>query len=134
MSDLRDDELTPEEARAFRLLAESGNPATTNEDRIVAALRERGLLGARRSGRAPWAKGLAIAASLVAAFFLGAQYGRSERGGAPAAVEPRPAAEASASDVLLTKASDVGETVVVNCDDPAFLYDPQCYAAKTVGW
>ena len=138
MSDLRKDELSPEESEAFRLLAESRDLAATNEDRIVTALRERGLLRARRSRFAPYAKGLAIAASVVAAFLLGTQYGRSEQSAVQPAAEPRPAPQTAASELMLTEGSlDLSETVItaaLNCDDPEFLYDPQCFSVKTVGW
>jgi hypothetical protein len=138
MSDFQNGELSPEESEAFRLLAESRNPVVTDEDRIVRALRKRGLLREPKSRFALYAKGLAIAASVIAAFLLGTQFGRTEQPVVQPVAEPRPAARTSAAEVLLTEASlDLGEDVIVtalNCDDPEFLYDPQCFSVKTVGW
>ncbi len=161
MNDNRDDELTREEREAFRLLAESRELADRTEDSVVGALRERGLIdagvgagggvaaGAAGTGKrrgAAWVrygKGLAIAASIAAAFMMGTQYGRTTGGYEASPVsDPLPTSQTRGNDVRLVggktgPADDLDDDLfltAINCDDPEFIYDPRCFSVKTVGW
>ena len=85
----RDLELTAEEAAALAGLRHETAPPPELEDRVVAALRRRGLIRAQRA----WTRAAAIAATLLLAlavglsgFWLGARSGTSFGSGAPAAL------------------------------------------------
>ena len=70
---MNQDELTPQERRAFAELPREDNPSAALEDVTVAALRRRGLLRDHRSHALTLSPlRLALAASLVCALLLGA--------------------------------------------------------------
>jgi hypothetical protein len=76
MEDPRD-ELSREELEAFRSLRETRNQFFGNEDRIVSALKERGLIrSSTHRGRRWFVRAAAAAAVLAGTFFVGVQYGR----------------------------------------------------------
>jgi hypothetical protein len=88
MNDDSTHELSSEEREAFRSLESERVYSIQREDRIVQALKERGLI---QEARARWwagvAKLAAAAAAVVIAFGLGAEYGRrSSEPEVPAAV------------------------------------------------
>lgn len=71
------DELSGEEQDAFRSLRETQNRSFGDEDRIVRALKERGLIReSSHSGRRWFVRVAAAAAVLAGTFFGGIQYGR----------------------------------------------------------
>ena len=68
MHDRDDEELTATEREAFDALPREEMPSRLLEERVVSALRDRGLLGARRVRRPVWGRipiGVAAAASLA---------------------------------------------------------------------
>jgi hypothetical protein len=82
-----DDELTPEEAKAMRSLAEGGMPPRALERATVARLKERGLLAGRRRSRSLWL--LAAAAAGIALFCAGVLVGHRRPEGPSSAAGPR---------------------------------------------
>ncbi len=93
---MTDEDLTVEESRALRALAEGPDAPAHLEDAVVARLAGRGLIQPRRRSRAAWALALASAAG-VALFAAGIVVG--QRGGSTVQA-PGPAA-AGARYVLL---------------------------------
>jgi hypothetical protein len=138
MSEHRSDDLTPEEARAFRLLSESRGPSDRSEDRIIEELRQRGLIRPRRVPFARLAQGLALAASLAVAFLLGAQYGRTREVDRAPVAQPDAAVESVSGGALATGTALEPDrdlfAEALRCEDPEYLYDPRCFAVKTEGW
>jgi hypothetical protein len=81
-----DDELTPEEAKALRSLAEGEMPARALEQATVARLKERGLLSPPRRFRAAW---LLAAAAGIALFCAGVFVGHRRPEAPSSAAGPR---------------------------------------------
>jgi hypothetical protein len=104
MNDEGRDDLSREEREAFRSLAEISFHPGVNEDRIVMALRSKGLIGpSRRRLRSLFMKAAAAAAILAGAFLLGMQYGSHQPGQPEPMVKPVHEARPSGSDVLVTR-------------------------------
>jgi hypothetical protein len=79
MEDQRD-ELSREELEAFRSLRETPNRSFGNEDRIISALKEHGLIrSSSHRGHRWFVQAAAAAAVLAGTFFVGVQYGRQSR-------------------------------------------------------
>jgi hypothetical protein len=81
-----DDELTSDEAKALRSLAEGGMPPRALEQATVARLKERGLLSPPRRARSLW---LLAAAAGIALFCAGVLVGH-RRPEAPSSAAERP--------------------------------------------
>ncbi len=102
MHDRDDEELTAAEREAFAALPREAMPGRLLEERVVAELRSRGVLGARRAGRPVWGRlpiGAAAAAGLVlfaAGVALGQWLGARHAAQATLAIERQDAASAAA--------------------------------------
>jgi hypothetical protein len=104
MTEHRDEELSREELEAFRSLAEIRRLPTRDEDRIVRALRKRGLI--KPSHRRVWhrfAQAAAIAAVLVVTFYLGMEYGSHSANSVGSNLEPAREATPATDDLLTTR-------------------------------
>lgn len=105
MNEKRNEELTREERRAFGSLAATVSPSAGLEDRVVASLREKGLV--RRASW--WERALAsvprpvrlttAAAALVFTFVAGVEYGKRSNEATIPEVRLDPAAEEETPEV-----------------------------------
>jgi hypothetical protein len=77
------DDWDPRDRARLDALAREETPSAELEERVVVALRERGLLGGRRRGAWPWA-----AAAALAGLVLGVALGRATLGGRERAPAP----------------------------------------------
>ena len=104
MNEDRSNGLSNEEREAFRSLGEIRVYSTKHEDHVVRALRKKGLV---RSPAPPaWrraARYAAVAAALVGAFYLGAEFGGRGPEAPVPVVHPIGGTEASGGDFMVLK-------------------------------
>ncbi len=102
-------DLSREEREALRSLSEIRYHPGVNEDRIVKALRKKGLVGPARSRFSKlFVKAVAAAAVLAGTFLLGVQYGSRPAGQQTPVVTPIHEFRSSGGDVLVTRGEVVG--------------------------